>query len=158
MKAFVAKFENHGAMRSALERAYKHAAQAVSLGPHEVVVRRAIKSRDQEEHYHALIADIAEQYEHFGRKWHREDMKRLMVDAFKHDTINDSDLAKLWAQMGDMRLVPAIGRDGFVPLGEQTRRFPKALATAFIDWLYAFMAENHIRCTDPKWQQYQEAA
>src|SRR3546814_11794284 len=79
-------------------------------------------------------------------------MKRILVDAFKHETKNDPDFVDLWANMGDLRLVPAIGRDGFVPLGEQTRRFPKKLAAAFIDWIYAFMAENRIACTDPKWR------
>src|SRR3546814_10960294 len=62
---------------------------------------------------------------HAGRTWDDEDMKRILVDAFKHETKNDPDFVDLWANMGDLRLVPAIGRDGFVPLGEQTRRFPK---------------------------------
>src|SRR3546814_2942540 len=79
-----------------------------------------------------------------------EDMKRILVDAFKHETKNDPDFVDLWANMGDLRLVPAIGRDGFVPLGEQTRRFPKKLAAAFIEWLYAFMAENRIACTEDR--------
>src|SRR3546814_2937025 len=83
--------------------------------------------------YHALIGDIAKQYQHAGRTWDDEDMKRILVDAFKHETKNDPDFVDLWANMGDLRLVPAIGRDGFVPLGEQTRRFPKKLAAALIE-------------------------
>lgn len=153
MKAFIARFENHLGMRSALERAYKHASEAVKHGAFEVVIRQAIKSREQEEHYHALIGDIADQYEHFGRKWGEEDMKRLLVDAFKHETRDDPDLVGCWKDMGDLRLIPAIGRDGFVPLGDQTRRFPKKLACAFITWLLAFMFENGVYCTDPKWQR-----
>src|SRR3546814_18968688 len=89
-----------------------------------------------------------------GRTWDDEDMKRILVDAFKHETKNDPDFVDLWANMGDLRLVPAIGRDGFVPLGEQTRRFPKKLAAAFIDWLSAFMSEHRIACPDPKGAAY----
>jgi hypothetical protein len=96
--------------------------------------------------YHAHIGDIARQYEHAGRKWEAEDMKRLLVDAFRADTKDDNDLKEHWAAMGDFRIAPSIGRDGFVVLGYQTRKFPKPLANAFITWLEAFMAENHI-CT-----------
>lgn len=103
-----------------------------------------LKSRSQEAHYHAQIGDIARQYEHAGRRWEAEDMKRLLVDAFRHETKDDPDLIEYWKEMGDFRIAPALGRDGFVVLGYQTRKFPKPLAAAFITWLHAFMAENRI--------------
>lgn len=106
--------------------------------------KRDDKSREQENHYHALIDDIANQYEHAGRRWGAEDMKRLLVDAFWHDTRDDEDLKDAWRHMGEYRLVPALGRDGFVVLGFQTRRFPKKLASAFIEWLLAFCRENEV--------------
>jgi hypothetical protein len=108
---------------------------------------RPLKSREQEEKYHAQIGDIARQFEHAGRKWDAEDMKRLLVDAFRRETKDDVNLRDHWKAMGDMRLAPAIGADGFVMLGYQTRKFPKPLASAFIEWLYAFGAENDIRWT-----------
>lgn len=162
MKAFIERFENALQCRAAFERAYKHGLIAVESGAYEVVVRLANKSRAQEEHYHALIGDIARQYRHFGQSWEDEDMKRLLVDAFKHETKNDPinypGFDKLWAAMGDLRLVPAIGRDGFVALGDQTRKFPKRLACGFITWLYSFMHQNGVHCTDPKYAQEREAA
>lgn len=103
-----------------------------------------MKSRDQERHYHALIGLIASQYTHAGRKWDAEDMKRLLVDAFRRETKDDANLQQHWRAMGDMRLAPAIGTDGFVMLGYQTRKFPKPLASAFIEWLLAFCVENDI--------------
>src|SRR3546814_12942470 len=69
-----------------MERAYRHAQRAANEGEYEVVIRKATKSRQQEEHYHALIGDIAKQYQHAGRTWDDEDMKRILVDAFKHET------------------------------------------------------------------------
>lgn len=155
MKAFIEKLTQANA-RAVFVRAWAHAQLAVEDGLCEVVIRRALKSRDQEEKYHCLIADIADQYQHFGRKWHKDDMKRLLVDAFKHETANDPvnypEFASLWKQMGDMRLVPAIGRDGFVALGDQTRRFPAKLANGFITWLLAFGGEQGVVWSDPEYR------
>lgn len=103
-----------------------------------------LKTREQEKLYHAQINDIARQYAHAGRKWEADDMKRLLVDAFRRDTKDDPDLRDLWATFGELRLAPAIGADGFVALGYPTRRFPKRLASAFIEWLYAFGVEAGI--------------
>jgi hypothetical protein len=111
---------------------------------HVVTFSPPKKSREQEEKYHAMIGDIARQYSHAGRKWDEEDMKRLLVDSFRRDTKDDEDLRECWKSMGDMRLVPAIGADGFVALGYPTKKFPKKLASAFIEWLYAFGAEAEI--------------
>lgn len=159
MKAFIEKLTKPN-VRFVMGNAYKHALAALEEGAYEVVIRACTKSRDQEEHYHALIGDIAEQFEHFGRKWGDEDMKRLLVAAYKHDTKDDPEFAKLWKQMGDVRIAPALHGygDGFVTLGDQTRRFPVKLAAGFITWLYAFMFENGVHCTDPKYAKQAEAA
>ena len=159
MRAFTQRIVDKPGLRHAFERAYRHAQLALQTGEaYEVVVRLATKSREQECHYHALIADIADQHQHCGRKWNDEDMKRLLVDAFKHDTKDDPDYAHLWREMGELQLAPAIGRDGFVVLGDQTRKFPVKLAGAFITWLQAFMADNEIATSDPKYQAYAVAA
>lgn len=157
MRAFIEKFSNPLQMRAVFTAAYRHAEKALEAGgAYEVCVRLINKSRDQEEHYHALIGDVADQYEHYGRKFDAEDMKRLLVAAFKHETrddeVNYPGFKALWAQMGELRIAPALSGDGFVTLGDQTRKFPKKLACGFITWLYAFMAENGIHCTDPKYQ------
>lgn len=102
------------------------------------------KTREQEEMYHAQIGDIAKQYRHGGRQWGEEDMKRLLIDAFHHDTKGDEDLAAEWKKYGGMTLAPAIGREGFVALGIQSRKFTRKLGSAFIEWLNAFAAENDV--------------
>lgn len=106
------------------------------------------KSRDQEEKYHAMIGDIAEQFRFCGRLWDAEDMKRLLIDQFRRDTINDSDFRELWAQVAKIELAPSLDGSGTVALGVQSRRFPKKLAIAFIDWLFAFGDENDIAWSD----------
>lgn len=107
------------------------------------------KSRIQEERYHAMIGDIARQWEFCNRLWDAEDMKRLLIDQFRRDTIRDDDFTDLWKSMGQVEMAPAIDGSGVVAMGIQSRRFPKKLATAFIDWLYAFGAERDVVWTDP---------
>lgn len=116
----------------------------------QIVVTDPIKSREQEQHYHAQINDIAEQTTLYGKKLPAESWKRLLIDAFKHDTINDPDLAPLWAKFGSAELLPALNHPGFVVVGEQSRQFGVRLARAFIEWLYAYGAECEVVWTEPK--------
>lgn len=113
------------------------------------------KSRDQEAKYHAMFGDIADQVDHCGQKFDAETWKRLLVDAFHHETKGDPDLAEDWRKVaGDMQFVPALNHPGVIVLGQQTRHFTRKLASAFIEWLYAFGAEN-----DVAWKaHYREAA
>lgn len=99
------------------------------------------KSRDQEQKYHAMIGDIARQYQHCGKHWSADDMKRLLIDQFKRDTINEAGIRDLWASMGIVDMAPAIDGSGVVVLGVQSRKFPLRLASIFIEWLTAFGAE-----------------
>lgn len=114
--------------------------------------RRDTKSRQQEEKYHAMIRDIAKQVSITdGRMLPPASWKRLLVNAFKHETRNDPDLREAWHLFGDdLELIPALNNDGFVAVGEQTRRFNMQLGGAFIEWLYAFGSEHSVRWSAPK--------
>ena len=78
------------------------------------------QTRDQQSHYHSIIGEIAAE-----RKVSRELCKRVMVAKFRADCLDDPHLMALWNGVDD-----------------QTRDFPKGLASAFTDWLYAWKAEN----------------
>lgn len=105
-----------------------------------VQFREPVKSREQEEKYHAIIGEIAESELLHGQKLPPESWKRLLIDAFKHDTQHDPELAPHWQRSGSMSLLPALNHPGFVAVGEQSRRFSKRLASAFVEWLLAFQA------------------
>jgi len=105
-----------------------------------VVVSDPLKSREQEEKYHAIIGEIAESELLYGKKLSSESWKRLLIDAFKHATLGDPDLIGEWEKFGGMELLPALNHPGFVAVGEQSRKFSKKLASAFIEWLLAFQA------------------
>lgn len=129
------------------------ASKACINAPDGYVVRIGppAKSRDQEEKYHAMIGDIAKQVRIYGREWDREDLKRLLVDQFVRDMKEaGTPLSKQGA------VVPSLDGTGVVQLGIQTRRFLKKEAIAFIDWLYAFGAENDVQWTEPAPQGYEE--
>lgn len=137
--------------RLAHETARRLAIECVRAAPDGWVVRvgEPVKSRAQEEKYHAQIGDIAKQYEFCGRKWEPEDMKRLLIDQFKRETINDPEFAQAWKDMGVVDMAPSLDGSGVVMLGVQSRKFPKKLASGFVEYLYSFGAEVGVRWSEP---------
>ena len=122
----------------------RRAAMAIANAPdgHVVRITEPLKSREQEEKYHAAIGEIAAVFRLNGKKLDAETMKRLLVDQFKHETLNDEQLAPHWKAMGQIELMPSLDGHRVIALGTQTRRFPKPLAGAFIEWLNAWAAEH----------------
>lgn len=116
-------------------------------------VKPAPKSRDQEARYHAMIGDIAAQVHLLGRQWDREDMKRLLVDQFVRDM---SSAGTPLHNSGSV--VPSLDGTGIVQLGVQTRGFRKAEASAFIEWLFAFGAENEVLWSETAAHGYETLA
>jgi hypothetical protein len=108
--------------------------KALDAGKHLTMeIKLASKTREQEEKYHAMIGNIAKQAQHLGAKWSSEDWKRLLVDQFLRETENIQG-----------KIVPNLDGTGIVQLGLQTRKFTKEQASKFVEWLYAWSAENGI--------------
>jgi hypothetical protein len=126
------------------DMARANAARAVQAAPdgHMVQISEPTKKREQEEKYHAMIGDIAKQCEFMGGKLDADDWKRLLVDMF----------AKVMRDLGtplhhDGRVIPSLDYERVVQLGIQTRYFWVREAADFIEYLYAFGAENGVRFT-----------
>ena len=96
-------------------------------------IKAANKSREQEEKYHAMIGEIAEQASHLGSKWDAESWKRLLVWQFCKDT-----------GLNEGKIVPSLDGSGIVQLGQQTRKFTKEQASEFVEWLHAWGAEHGV--------------
>jgi hypothetical protein len=108
--------------------------QALDAGrPLVMEIKQAPKSRDQEEKYHAMIGEIAKQAQHLGSKWDAESWKRLLVDQFLRDSGKDFG-----------KILPNLDGTGIVQLGYQTRKFSKEQASEFVEWLFAWGANNGI--------------
>lgn len=132
-------------MWSAVIKPALHAGQRL-----ELIVREARKSREQEQKYHAMFTDIARQWSPHGKKRDSETIKRLCVDQFWRDTKDDPDLKEFWEEMGELEMLPSLDGSGVVAIGWQTHRFPKKLASALVEWLYALGAEVGIVWSDQR--------
>lgn len=120
----------------------------------------SVKTREQEEKYHAMLHDIAVQSRHVNRLFDDESWKRLCIAQFANDCIaNDIDRCADYFKKHKIELVPSLDGKSLVMLGVQSRKFPQYVASAFIEWLYQFGAENQIVWTDPKYQdEYERVA
>jgi hypothetical protein len=99
------------------------------------------RSSSNSAHFHGLIGQISAFMG--GDLANPEDAKRILISAFKIETINDPDLKPEWDKFGDFRV--GLGLHGeTVLLGNQSRDFSPKLARSFITWLYAFGVEHKI--------------
>lgn len=48
-------------------------------------IKEASRTNDQNDKFHAMIADIAKQAHHFGSTWDANSWKRLLIDQFCKD-------------------------------------------------------------------------
>ncbi len=108
------------------------------------------KTRIMEEKYHSMIGDIADQCKFIDRKWSREAWKRLLIDAFVK-VMRAEAKANGGADPfhGDGEIVPSLDGSGIVQLGVQSRKFSKVVGSAFIEFLYAYGAENNVTWSEP---------
>lgn len=107
---------------------------ALESGQHLILeVKNESKTRDQEEKYHAMIADIAKQAHHQGAQWSAEDWKRLLL----HEFAKQMNLPR-------GRIVASLDGTGIVQLGLQSRKLTKEQGSEFIEFLFAWAAQNGV--------------
>ena len=137
---------------AALQSLYREHIKPLTMAGHRMrlVLKPETRRDAQNAHFHAQIADIAKQDQLYGKKLDAESWKRLLIDAFKHETKDMPELAGEWAKFGEMQLLPALNHAGFVAVGEQSRTFTVRLAAAFIEWLNAYAVERGIVLHVPK--------
>jgi hypothetical protein len=154
------RFWHPAQAKAALLRVLPQVGEALASGAQLVLsIKLLTRTCAQNKKLHAMFGDIAASgWEFMGQRLDRDDVKRLMVDAFHRATRHDPDIAPLWAGFGSPRTMPSLDGTGVVTLGIPTRQFPKALASAMIDWLQAWMIENNIDLAEGEASQWQEAA
>lgn len=130
---------NPVAARSMLDGPIWMHLKANAVAGNRVAVRigEQSKSREAESKYHAMIGKISEQIG--GDLEDEEDAKRILISAFRIDT--REILADEWGKFGEMRMGRGL-RGEVVLMGVQSRHFTRKLSSAFIEWLYAFGAEQ----------------
>lgn len=125
-------------------RARAHAAIDSAPDGQIVTIDDPTKTREQEAMYHAIFGEAAKSCTHLNRRFDSEGWKRLLVDQFRTDVLKMPDFDKDVRNdlMNAVQMVPSLDGCSIVPLGLQTRKFKKKTASAFIEWLNAFMAEK----------------
>lgn len=91
------------------------------------------RSLDQNAMFHALIGQIAKQAEHFGSQWDTDSFKRFLIDQWAHETGRESG-----------KVVPSLDGQRLVQLGLQSRKFTKAEASEFTEFVMAWGTQNGI--------------
>jgi len=96
-------------------------------------VKKATRSTDQNDMFHALIDKIQKEMKAAGSEWSAEDWKRLLIDAWAHET---------GRKIG--KIAPSLDGQRVVQLGLQSHKFTKEEGSEFIEWLLAWMADKGI--------------
>jgi hypothetical protein len=91
------------------------------------------RSLDQNAKYHAILEEIAVQAAHLGSKWDAESWKRLLLDSFARETNRPRG-----------RVIPNLTGDGVVEIGLQSRKFTKADASEFVEFLHSWCSLNGV--------------
>ena len=89
------------------------------------------RSQPQNEMYHAIIGQIAKQAEHAGAKWDGESWKRFLIDQWASETGRSSG-----------KVAPSLDGQRVVQLGLQSRKFNKAEASEFTEWLICWATDK----------------
>jgi hypothetical protein len=124
--------------------AHSIAAQAIMMAPEGTLLMLDPPgaSRIQQNKFHAMVADIARQCSVNGRRFNERSFKRILVEAFVN--IMREHAAGRGERdpfPGSVELVDGVDGE-VVALGEQTRRFTRAQAVEFVEYLLAFGAQQ----------------
>jgi hypothetical protein len=98
-------------------------------------IKKATRSTDQNDMFHALIDQVAKAMKTAGSDWSPEDWKRLLIDQWAKET--DRKISKV---------APSLDGERVVQLGLQSHKFTKEEGSEFIEWLMAWMANKGIEC------------
>jgi len=89
------------------------------------------RSQPQNEMYHAIIGKIEKQAEHAGAKWDGESWKRFLIDQWASETGRSAG-----------KVAPSLDGQRVVQLGLQSRKFNKADASEFTEWLICWATDK----------------
>lgn len=101
--------------------------------PKLVVIKDEDRSIEQNKKLHAMLADIARQVDHAGKKWDVLIWKRLLTAAWLREE-------------GDTpQMIPAVDGKGFDVVYERTSKLSVSKCAELIEWVYAFGGEHQVR-------------
>lgn len=108
-----------------------------------VTIEEPLRNILQNNKLHGVIADISKQSTFQGEMISSEDWKRLLIDGFCR--VRQAEGNPL---SNHGRVVPSLDGSGIVQLGMQSRKFKKADASEFIEYLIAWGVDQGVKFTD----------
>ena len=96
-------------------------------------IKKATRTTDQNDMFHALIDQVAKAMKAVGSEWSPEDWKRLLIDQWANETGRKIS-----------KVAPSLDGQRVVQLGLQSHKFTKEEGSEFIEWLLAWMADKGI--------------
>jgi len=96
-------------------------------------IKKATRSTDQNDMFHALIDKVYKAMKLAGSTWIADDWKRLLIDQWAHET---------GRKIG--KVAPSLDGERVVQLGLQSHKFTIEEGSEFIEWLLCWMAEKGI--------------
>ena len=134
------KLTNESQAKALMVRIWPKVLEALNSGKElDLEIDDAVRSNDVNKLYHEIIGQIAAAAQHLGAKWDAESWKRFLIDQFASEK-----------GLGGGKVVPSLDSQRIVQLGLQSRKFTKQQASQFVEWLYAWCAENEIELDDTK--------
>ncbi len=107
----------------------------------KVSVKEADRSSQQNRALHAALSDIADQVEHYGKKFNVETWKRLCTASWLREI----------GEQG--QLIPALDGNGFDVIFAKTSKLSVKECGSLLEWISAFGAEQQVRWSQPDhWQ------
>lgn len=103
--------------------------RGLQTGPVLVTMGRPKRNTDQNAKMWALLSDLSQQVEHYGRRYKPEDWKDILTAGFE----------------GAMRFAPTMRGDGIVALGARTSEYSKERMSEFLEFVQAFGAEREVK-------------
>ena len=108
--------------------------QAIAAGGLVVKVGKATDRRNTEQNRkaHAMLGDISKQLKHYGQSYSVEVWKRLTMAAWLREE-GENPL-----------LIPSLNGAGVDMIFERSSKLSLKRMASYIEWLYAYGAENNI--------------
>lgn len=135
MDSFTAKVETLGGLSRALSDAARESNKLIQSGAVVIEVRPGSRKRtvDQNARIHAMLNDIADQCDLNGHYYPMHVWKRLCVAQWLKET-GERPL-----------LLPSIDGSEIVVIYEKTSKLNTKQCADFIEWLFAFGAEQGVK-------------
>lgn len=124
-----------GPFRLVTPIARKNAVAAVLAAPegYVVTIEEETRTLEQNSAAHAILTDIMEQVTWKGQRFNLVTWKRLTQASFLRD------------QGEQVEMIPALDGNGFDVIYEKSSKWGKKKFSAWIEWIYAFGAQNGVK-------------